>query len=289
MLLHLNVKWAAYCNANAQVSSSMMKRRNSLQLIIRIVFAAIVCWLSNKPLRNKKRMSGYHKTYFNWSSGKDSALALHYLLKNKKFSIERLLISINAHHNRVSMHGLRRELLEKQIAALGLPFDTIELPEQPGMKEYEELMKQAVSKLKADGFEYGAFGDIFLEDLRKYREQQLAAVGINTVFPLWKKDTKQLLDQFIDAGFKAILVCTRADCLDQTFAGRIIDRDFIKDLPSNVDPCGENGEFHTFCFDGPIFQRPIPFVKGEIVYKEYKDPTGNGAMGFWFCDLINEK
>jgi uncharacterized protein (TIGR00290 family) len=236
------------------------------------------------------------KTYFNWSTGKDSALALHYLLQDKNYSIEHLLTSVNAHHNRVSMHGLRRELLQQQIKALGIPNSTIELPEQPSMTEYEAVMKKTVMDLQQQGFEYAAFGDIFLEDLKIYREQQLSALNIKAVFPLWKKDTKQLLNEFIQLGFKAILVCTNAALLDESFAGRIIDKDFIKDLPTNVDACGENGEFHTFCFDGPIFKTPIQFTIGEIIYREYKvpenkedncfTPTQKTNMGFWFCDLL---
>lgn len=236
------------------------------------------------------------KTYFNWSTGKDSALALHYLLQDKKYSVEHLLTSINAYYDRVSMHGLRRELLLQQINALGIPNSTIELPEQPSMAEYEGMMKQAVTQLQEKGFECAGFGDIFPEDLKQYREQQLAPFNIKTVFPLWKKNSKELLNEFIDLGFKAILVCINSDLLDISFAGRIIDENFISDLPPGVDPCGENGEFHTFCFDGPIFKNPIPFVIGEKTCKKYKAPvntkddsssqTQKSDMGFWFCDLL---
>lgn len=235
------------------------------------------------------------KTYFNWSTGKDAALALYYLMQDKNFSVERLLISVNSHHNRVSMHGLRRELMQKQIASIGLPYSTIELPEQPTMNEYEEVMRATVASLKDKGFTDTAFGDIFLEDLRAYREQQLLPYTITPHFPLWKRNTKELVYEMIDLGFKAIVVCIKSELLDQSFAGRIIDRDFINDLPSNVDPCGENGEFHTFCFDGPIFKEPVSFTKGEIVFKEYKAPEDekdncfsnnqDRSMGFWFCDI----
>lgn len=236
------------------------------------------------------------KTYFNWSTGKDSALALYYLLQDKKYSVEHLLTSVNAHHNRVSMHGLRRELLLQQINALGIPNSTIELSEQPSMQEYEALMRQTVNGLQKKGFEYAGFGDIFLEDLKQYREQQLAPFNIKTIFPLWKKDTTVLLTEFISLGFKAILVCINSALLDTSFAGRIIDENFIKDLPPGIDPCGENGEFHTFCFDGPVFKHPIPFNIGEKTYREYTAPenttdtSGSSAkkndMGFWFCDLL---
>lgn len=224
------------------------------------------------------------KTYFNWSTGKDSALALYYLLQDSDYSVERLFTSVNSHYDRVSMHGLRKELLQKQIEAIGIPGMTVELPAQPTNAEYEAILKAKVEELVADGFECAAFGDIFLEDLKAYREKQLAPYGIGTVFPLWKKDTKELLTQFITLGFKAITVCIDGSKLNQSFVGRIIDESFITHLPDDVDICGENGEFHTFCFDGPYFKQPVTFAKGEIVMKEY-DTNGNKSQ-FWFCDLI---
>jgi uncharacterized protein (TIGR00290 family) len=142
--------------------------------------------------------------------------------------------------------------------------------------------------LVGQGFTHAAFGDIFLEDLKIYREQQLASFNLQAVFPIWKRDTKQLIQDFISLGFKAILICVNASKLNQSFVGRIIDKDFINDLPEDVDPCGENGEFHTFCFDGPIFRKPITFEIGETVYREYDAPSGqneNSKLGFWFCDL----
>ena len=238
------------------------------------------------------------KTYFNWSSGKDAALALYYLLQDHNYSVEHLLTSVNSFHNRVSMHGLRRELLEQQVRSLGITSSTIELPEQPSMKEYEAEMGAAVMQLHKKGFHYAAFGDIFLEDLKKYRDAQLSKLNIRAVFPLWKKNTKELLKEFLALGFKAIVVCVNAQLLEPSFAGRIIDAGFIDDLPKGVDPCGENGEFHTFCFDGPIFKKPIPFIVGEKVYREYNNPDNSNTdqnkaaskqMGFWFCDLLPEE
>jgi uncharacterized protein (TIGR00290 family) len=228
------------------------------------------------------------KTYFNWSTGKDSALALYHLQQDNAYDVGHLLTSVNQHHGRVSMHGLRRDLMQLQIEALNIPFSTIELPEQPDMEAYELVMKAGVLSLQAQGFTTAAFGDIFLEDLRVYREKQLAAYEIETVFPLWKKDTRQLLTEFIELGFKAILVCVNAQKLDVSFAGRIIDETFLNDLPADVDPCGENGEFHTFCFDGPIFNAAIPFQIGEKIYREYDAPAMDGKedkIGFWFQDL----
>ena len=231
------------------------------------------------------------KTYFNWSSGKDSALAFYYLQKDNKYPIDKLITSINTHHNRVSMHGLRRELLMKQVQEIGLPLTTLELPEEPTMEVYQNEMMRVVSKLQTEGYTHCGFGDIFLEDLRNYREEQLKPYNIKCCFPLWKKDTKKLMREFISLGFKAIVICIKSELLDVSFVGRELDEDFINDLPSNIDPCGENGEFHTFCFDGPIFAHPIKFTKGEKVYREYQSPNQennlkNNSMGFWFCDLL---
>lgn len=228
------------------------------------------------------------KAYFNWSGGKDSALALWILMRQKKYSIEYLLTSMNSFHNRVSMHGVRRELVEAQAASINIELITLELPEQSNMSEYETSVMSRVTWLKEKGINHSVFGDIFLEDLKRYREERLAAAGINCVFPIWKKDTKQLLDTFLDDGFKAIIVCVNETYLDKSFCGREIDKDFSRDLPSTVDPCGENGEFHTFVYDGPIFARPVPFEKGDIVYRTYPAP-GNGDQqqyGFYFCDLL---
>ncbi|HYG53415.1 MAG TPA: diphthine--ammonia ligase [Flavobacteriales bacterium] len=231
------------------------------------------------------------KTYFNWSTGKDSALALYHVLKDKKFNVDYLLTSVNAHHDRVSMHGLRRTLLEKQIDAVGIPYGTLELPEEPSMEMYETIMRNCVEELTKKGFTDAVFGDIFLEDLRTYREKKLSVCGIQAHFPLWKRNTKDLVHEFIDLGFKAIVICTKADFLDKSFCGRELDCNFVADLPSNVDPCGENGEFHTFCYQAPFFKNPIGFEKGELVYKAYKAPqtdkehSPEKEMGFWFCDL----
>lgn len=236
------------------------------------------------------------KAFFNWSGGKDSALALYYAQGNKDYSIEKLLTNINGKHRRISMHAVREELLELQAEAIGIPLQKIFLPEQPSMQEYEKQMKENTDALKKEGFTHAMFGDIFLEDLKKYREEQLSKVGINAVFPLWKRDTKELLHEFIDLGFKTILVCIKAEVLPYEFAGRVIDREFLKDLPSNVDACGENGEFHSFVFDGPIFKKPVDIKIGEKIFREYKAPkdkrdncfttSPSSSMGFWFCDLL---
>lgn len=233
------------------------------------------------------------KAFFNWSGGKDSALALYHAQKSGLYSIEKLLTNINGKHQRVSMHGVRENLLQQQADAIGLPLQKIFLPEEPSMQEYEQQMKENLSLLKNENFTHAVFGDIFLEDLKSYREQQLASVGLNAVFPIWKRDSVELIHEFLDLGFKTILVCIKAEMLPKEFAGRVIDRDFLKDLPKNVDACGENGEFHTFVFDGPIFLKPINFERGEIVYKEYASPntnndfqTSGSSVGFYFQDIL---
>ncbi len=229
------------------------------------------------------------KTYFNWSTGKDAAMALHILLKDPSISVESLLTSVNGHHNRVSMHGLSRDMMSRQIEAIGIPQTTIELPENPSMDEYNEILLNKVEELKSQGYTDTAFGDIFLEDLRNYREEQLANHQIKAHFPLWKKDTKQLISHLIKDGFRAVLMCTKSALLDESFIGREIDEDFLKDLPDNVDPCGENGEFHTFCFDGPIFNKAVEFELGEKIFRSYENPDAsqeNKKIGFWFQDLL---
>jgi uncharacterized protein (TIGR00290 family) len=237
------------------------------------------------------------KTYINWSGGKDSAFALYLIQQQKKYRVDKLLTNVNAAYNQISMHGVRRELLEAQAIAAGIPLTTIELPEQPDMLVYETLLNTKLKELKAEGFTHTIFGDIFLQDLRRYREDKLRIVDIVPLFPLWKIDTNKLVNEFIEQGFKTIVVCVNEKFLDKSFCGRIINKQFIEDLPANVDPCGENGEFHTFVFDGPVFKNPIAITKGEMVYKEYKTPAKlndhcnqpigetETPYGFWFCDL----
>jgi len=227
------------------------------------------------------------KAFFNWSSGKDAALALHYLLQDASYQVAYLLTTVSAEHQRVSMHGLRAALLREQLETIGIPYGLVELPEDTTHATYEQVMKEEMGRLKAQGYTYAAFGDIFLEDLRRYREDQLASCGMQGVFPLWKRDTTELIHEFLDLGFRSVVVCVNGALLDPSFAGRVIDKDFIKDLPGNVDPCGENGEFHTFCFDAPFFQAPIDYAVGETVSKIYRN--GEQEYTYWFCDLLSEK
>lgn len=234
------------------------------------------------------------KAFLAWSGGKDSALAL-YKANQQGLPIAALVTVVNKATNRISMHGVRRALLHRQAASLRLPLYSIELPEQPGMGEYEMAVSNTSCLLKSNGFTHAVSGDLFLEDLKVYREELYARDQLKCLFPLWKTDTEEMMKTFIAAGFKAIIVCVNKAMLDKSFCGRMLDESFIKDLPENVDVCGENGEYHSFVFDGPIFSSPIHFVKGEIVFKEYASPQTKKegsitlapqSTGFYFCDLL---
>lgn len=236
------------------------------------------------------------KAYLNWSSGKDATLTLFVLQQDPDIQIDKLVTTLDSTISRISMHGIPKELLLQQCEQLGIPLHIIDLPGHVPLDEYNRIMLKETSALLEQGFTHSVFGDIFLEDLRKYREEQLAIIGIKTVFPLWKMDTGELIRRFIKEGFKAIIVCINARVLDKSFCGRMIDEDFLADLPENVDPCGENGEFHTFVFDGPIFKQPVAFSKGGIFkhnIKTEKQAEDSQApvkrtweSSFWYCDLI---
>ncbi|NJW52628.1 adenine nucleotide alpha hydrolase [Salinimicrobium oceani] len=237
------------------------------------------------------------KAYLNWSSGKDAAYAL-YLFQQQEIPVQKLVTTINSEFDRVSMHGLRKELLLKQVEQLQIPLQIITLPGDVPLARYNEIMEKETCQLKAEGFTHSIFGDVFLEDLRAYREQQLQKVGITAVFPLWKKNTAYLMKEFLAAGFKAITVSVNAQLLDASFCGRIIDQKFLSDLPEGIDPAGENGEFHSFVFDGPIFSKPVTFQKGEIVERSFapaktkedncfKEEQESWDTRFYYRDLLS--
>jgi uncharacterized protein (TIGR00290 family) len=215
---------------------------------------------------------------FCWSGGKDSAMALHALQSAREYRVTALLTTVTEEYDRISMHGVRRVLLERQAASIGLPLHAVLIPPQCIDATYEERMKEALSEHLARGVQRVAFGDIFLEDLRVYREKNLAQIEMQALFPIWKRDTRELARDFLRCGFRAITVCVDPRVLDPSFAGRVLDESFFADLPPGVDPCGENGEFHTFVFDGPVFGAPIRFLIGEKVMRD----------GFCFCDLLPE-
>jgi len=217
------------------------------------------------------------KTLFTWSGGKDSALAISELLRGEKYDIVALVTTLTADYDRVSMHGVRWVLLEQQVASLGFLLEEVFLSKDTSMENYGLKMRQMLEKYRDVGVSTVAFGDIFLEDVRKYREDNLLKIGMKALFPLWKKNTKVLANLFIKSGFKAIVTCVDSTVLDKTFVGKKFDTRFLSHLPSSVDPCGENGEFHSFVFDGPIFHTPIRFTKGEIALRDNR---------FYYCDLL---
>ena len=220
------------------------------------------------------------KILFSWSGGKDSAMSLFEVQKNSSDEISALLTTVTEDYDRISMHGVRRVLLEQQAASLGLPLEKIYITKNASNDEYEAKMKTKLMEYQSRGVSSVVFGDIFLEDLRKYREENLSKIGMKGIFPIWKRDTTKLANTFMDLGFKAVITCIDSKALDKTFVGRPYDKQFLADLPSGVDPCGENGEFHSFVYDGPIFQEKIALTSGEIVLRDNR---------FYFCDLIPAK
>ncbi|MFC3563449.1 Dph6-related ATP pyrophosphatase [Pedobacter jamesrossensis] len=233
---------------------------------------------------------------FNWSGGKDSTLALHYALQDETIEIKYLITTLTEKYKRVSMHGVRESLLIKQAESIGIPLYQIRLPEMPDMETYDNTMRIHLQKFKDEGITHSIFGDIFLEDLRQYREEKLAEVGLKAIFPLWKKDTTLLINEFLKLNYKTIIVCTQQNL--KFICGKVITQSLISALPKNIDPCGESGEFHTFAFEGPIFKKIVNFEVGELVYRTYNNPTKNTDnevetdsestdLGFWYIDLLD--
>lgn len=217
------------------------------------------------------------KVILSWSGGKDSAMALYALLKSRRYEVVSLLTTVSEQYGRISHHGVRVELLEQQAAALGIRLHKLYLTQANcSFEDYEALMKKAMLEYKYKDVLTVAFGDIFLQDLREYRERNLAKVGMQAIFPNWHLDTAELFQTFIALGFKAYLTCVDSEKLGMDFAGRPVDADLIHDLPDGIDSCGENGEFHSYVYDGPIFQRPVGVRIGEVVLRDVR----------YFADLI---
>jgi len=214
-------------------------------------------------------------TLVSWSSGKDSAWSLYLLQQSGDYEIAGLLTTVNSAFDRVAMHSTRREVLEAQAEAAGLPLRVIPLPWPCSNEAYEAAMKAACDAAIVEGIEAIAFGDLFLEDIRRYREERLQGTGLTPLFPVWKLDTEALLREMIAAGVKTRVVCIDPKKLPREFAGRDLDAEFLRDLPEGIDPCGENGEFHTCVYDGPMFRHPIPIEGGEVVERD----------GFVFADV----
>lgn len=239
------------------------------------------------------------KIIFCWSGGKDSALALNRVRADDRYEVVALLTTCNEHYQRVSMHGVRLELLDRQAAAIGLPLEKVFVSQRSSNEEYQQKMSACLRAHQARGVTGCAFGDIFLEDLKRWREDNLARIGLRGIFPIWKEDSRKLLAEFFRLGFGSVICCVNDAWLGEAAVGRNLDADFIAALPPEADPCGENGEFHSFAFAGPIFQAPIPFQVGEKVYRPVETPPPAAAAstyvcpasprqtkGFWFCDLL---
>ena len=211
-----------------------------------------------------------------WSSGKDSAWSLHVLRQDPTVEVVGLLTTINEAYDRVAMHAVRRALLEAQAEAAGLPLVVVRIPSPCPNETYEAAMASAVADARARGITGIAFGDLFLEDIRRYREKQMSGTGLSLHFPLWGRPTAALAEAMIDGGLQARLTCVDPRVMPEDLAGAAFDRALLARLPAGVDPCGENGEFHTFAWDGPMFRRPVPVRAGEVVTRD----------GFVFADLI---
>jgi uncharacterized protein (TIGR00290 family) len=216
------------------------------------------------------------RAWLAWSSGKDSAWALHTTRQAGEFDVVALLTTVNRTHQRVAMHAVRESLLEMQAAAASLPLVKVPIPSPCPNEIYEREMGAAMERARAEGVWHVIFGDLFLEDIRAYREKQLAACGMTPVFPLWRRDTRRLAEEMLAGGLSAYLTCVDPRKLAISFAGRRFDAELLKDFPEGVDPCGENGEFHTFANAGPMFREKIAVTPGEIVERD----------GFVFADLL---
>jgi uncharacterized protein (TIGR00290 family) len=216
------------------------------------------------------------KALLAWSSGKDSAWALHEVRRAGELEVAGLLTTVTTTFGRVSMHAVREDLLDRQAAAVGLPCTKVRIPWPCPNERYEAEMATALAAARAEGVTHVIFGDLFLEDVRAYREKSLAGTGIEPVFPLWGRDTRALAAEMVEGGLRAVLTCVDPRALDGRFAGRSFDAALLAELPASVDPCGERGEFHTFVWDGPMFGAPIAVTPGEVVERE----------GFVFADLM---
>jgi len=211
-----------------------------------------------------------------WSGGKDSSLALHAALQDPSLHVEGLLTTVTEGYERISMHGVRLALLERQADAIGLPLHIARIPQRSTNDEYERATRAALAPLRANGVTHVIAGDLFLADVREYRERLVASAGMETVFPLWERDTTQLAHAFVAQGFEAILCCVDPKQIDASCAGCTYDHALLAQLPASADPCGERGEFHTFVYNGPIFRDPVAIERGEVVCRD----------GFWFCDIL---
>lgn len=222
------------------------------------------------------------KVILSWSGGKDSVFSLYKIINENELECVGLLTTFTKEYDRVTMHGVRRSLIEKQASLLNIPLEKVYIPKNCSMEEYGIIMRNALIKYKEKGIKGFVFGDIFLEDVRSYREKMLYSEGFNGYFPLWREDTKELVLRFINLGFKAIVTCVDGNILGPSYVGRELSEDFLRELPLTVDPAGERGEYHCFVYDGPLFDEPIPIKIGEIVKQNVQGKT------FYYCDIFLE-
>lgn len=226
------------------------------------------------------------KALISWSGGKDSLMCLQRVLARQEYDVAWLLSTVNDASGRIATHEVREELLDQQAASLGIPLVKMRMPAMPENGTYERVLLDILGDLKTQGLEVCIFGDLFLADIREYREKLLAGTGLRPVFPLWGIPTDELAREFIALGFRATLVCVKEQVLGRSFAGRAFDTALLGDLPENVDPCGENGEFHSFVFGGPLFKTPVECAPGEIEHQTRAHPGFAGGDGYWTCDLV---
>jgi uncharacterized protein (TIGR00290 family) len=231
---------------------------------------------SKWPKSNGTGEKRLKEVLMSWSGGKDSCLALYEIQKTTDYHVAALLTTVTRDYDRISMHGVRRVLLERQAEALGFPLRQVLITKGASNQEYETNLIQAIAPYHEQGIDTIVFGDLFLEEIKTYRDQFLARHDLRGIYPVWLRNTDEFIREFIELGFKAVITCVDGKVLDSSFAGSIIDRDFLSRLPAHVDPCGENGEFHTFVYDGPNFASPVEFSVGETVSRD----------SFWFCDLL---
>lgn len=229
----------------------------------------------DERLRRKKPEK--EAVVLSWSGGKDSAMAAYHLLASQKYEIAALLTTVTDEFDRISMHGVRRDLLEQQAASLNIPLHKVMIPKDCPNETYEARMREAFGRFKARGITKIAFGDLFLQDVKQYRDERLAQAGMTGLYPIWMRDTEELVRTFIALGFKAILACVDTQSLDASFAGKEIDLQLLRELPETADPCGEYGEYHSFVYAGPIFKNAIACRAGERVMR---------AERFMYCDIV---
>ena len=233
-------------------------------------------------------VSNRKKAVFNWSGGKDSALALHKALQSGEYEIISLLTTVNRDSKRSTMHAIPESVLQIQADSIGIPLYIINLTPKGDMNDYADAMQLAVDFFKAKKVTHFIFGDIFLHNVRSYREKQLKPHGIEVVEPLWDMSPNRVMAEFIGSGLKTIVVTTMADLLGKEYIGKLIDEDFVKSLPENINICGENGEYHTLCYDGPIFSSPVPFELGEPFLFSHKVGMEDGSQqtfSYWFANI----